>query len=186
MNNLRLRFGRGFTLIELMVVITIIGLLASTVLASLADSRGAARDAVRIQAVKELQKALELYRTANAGKYKCATGSCAAGGAGGVSVNHGGSNTFLIGIAPYFKPNTETSMNSIAPAGMGNTSASIVYRVGSISGDSDNPDRSTYTILVRREQAAGAIPANTWCSISSGSGHTAWNNTTVGQYPPCF
>ena len=72
---------RGFTLIELLVVITIIGLLASTVLASLANSRQSARDVSRVQAVKELQKALELYRNANSGNYPCAIAGCGAGGA---------------------------------------------------------------------------------------------------------
>jgi len=53
--------GRGFTLIELLVVISIIGLLSSVVLISLNDARAKARDAHRIQSLKEVQKALILY-----------------------------------------------------------------------------------------------------------------------------
>jgi len=51
----------GFTLIELLVVIAIIGLLSSTVLASLNTARAKARDARRISDMKQLQLAIELF-----------------------------------------------------------------------------------------------------------------------------
>lgn len=52
---------RGFTLIELMVVIAIICLLAAIVLMSVAGSRSKARDAQRLADVQELANSLELY-----------------------------------------------------------------------------------------------------------------------------
>jgi len=56
---------RGFTLIEILVVIAIIGILSSVVLASLATSRAKARDARRIADLEEVKKALELYYDSN-------------------------------------------------------------------------------------------------------------------------
>lgn len=54
---------RGFSLIELIVVISIIALLASIVLTSFTAYRNRANDARRITEMKSIQNALELYYT---------------------------------------------------------------------------------------------------------------------------
>src|SRR5438045_1746731 len=59
--------ARGFTMIELLVVVAIIGLLATIVLASLSNSRRKARDARRVADVKELENAVHLYVSVNNG-----------------------------------------------------------------------------------------------------------------------
>ncbi|MFZ1987896.1 MAG: prepilin-type N-terminal cleavage/methylation domain-containing protein [Minisyncoccia bacterium] len=64
--------NRGFTLIELLVVIAIIGLLSSVVLASLNQTRLKGNDSKRIQSAKQIQSALELYRSKN-GSYPIST-----------------------------------------------------------------------------------------------------------------
>lgn len=51
----------AFTMIELLVVISIIGLLASIILASINTARAKARDARRIEDIRQIQNALELY-----------------------------------------------------------------------------------------------------------------------------
>src|SRR3989344_2123391 len=52
---------KGFTLIEMLVVIAVIGLLASMVLLGLGGARPAARDARRISDLRQLQAVLELF-----------------------------------------------------------------------------------------------------------------------------
>jgi prepilin-type N-terminal cleavage/methylation domain-containing protein len=99
----------GFTLIELMTVMVIIGLLAAVVLAALQQSRAQGRDASRIQALKELQKAIELHfseygyfppiSNTNAGRSRDAIEvTCVDGRTG----NQGWCD-LLAAIAPYYK-----------------------------------------------------------------------------------
>lgn len=58
---MRLNSKGGFTLIELMVVVTIIGILASIVLVSLDSARVKARDARRLADVRQVALGLEFY-----------------------------------------------------------------------------------------------------------------------------
>lgn len=53
--------NKGFTLIEVMAVIAIIGSLSSIALASLNNARAKARDSQRISNIGEIKKALDLY-----------------------------------------------------------------------------------------------------------------------------
>jgi prepilin-type N-terminal cleavage/methylation domain-containing protein len=54
---------RGFTIIELLVVVAIIALLASTVVALFSNARSRSRDAKRVGDIKELHDALAVYVT---------------------------------------------------------------------------------------------------------------------------
>ena len=56
--------NKGFTLIEMLVVIAIIGLLSSVVVIGLGGARSKARDARRIADVRSIQSALEVDYTA--------------------------------------------------------------------------------------------------------------------------
>ena len=59
---------RAFTLIELLVVVSIIGLLSSVTLASLSGTRESARDSKRIQEIKQINTAIQLYMNNNGGE----------------------------------------------------------------------------------------------------------------------
>ena len=52
---------QGFTLVELLVVVAIIGVLATLTGVAVSVSRANARDAARASSIREMQKALELY-----------------------------------------------------------------------------------------------------------------------------
>jgi prepilin-type N-terminal cleavage/methylation domain-containing protein len=56
---------KGFTLVEILVVVAIIGILASIILVGLNSSRARARDTRRIADLQQVQNALELYFAAN-------------------------------------------------------------------------------------------------------------------------
>jgi len=55
----------GFTLIEMLVVVAIIGLLSSVVVVGLGSARQNARDARRISDIRQIQNALEVYYSSN-------------------------------------------------------------------------------------------------------------------------
>ncbi len=66
----------GFTLVEVLIVVAIIGLLASVILVGLGGFRARGRDARRIADLREVQNGLELYYTKN-NSYPPAGGSWA-------------------------------------------------------------------------------------------------------------
>ncbi len=90
--NQRLKTSRGFTLVELLVVITIIGILATVALVSLNSARLKARDAKRLGDVRQIALALEFCYN-EIGKYLPASTFPAAG-----SPLTCGGNTYITGM----------------------------------------------------------------------------------------
>jgi len=72
---------KGFTLIEILIVVAIIAILASVVLVGLGPTQQAGRDARRISDLSEARTGLELYYN-KCGHYPGTGGTCAAGTAG--------------------------------------------------------------------------------------------------------
>src|SRR2546422_562625 len=82
---------KGFTLIEILIVVAIIALLASIVLVGLGPARVKGRDARRVADIRQMQNALEIWNT------KC--GSYPQGGVACVGATTPGASTYQ-GIAP--------------------------------------------------------------------------------------
>lgn len=103
------RLSKGFTLLELLVVIALIGIIASIVIVNLQESREQSQNAAVIAQVNEYEKALQLYFAENAsfpGSYvyggvnsgilclgDSAPLNCLDGNVGGVSVQSGGAGS---------------------------------------------------------------------------------------------
>lgn len=172
------RVNKGFTLIELLVVIAIIGLLASVVLASLSSARNSARDSARLQVIKELQKALELYRNSHAGIYPCTNATCATNSVAYVNGTTRNA-TFDTAMSSYFTAQNE----AINFAAGWLTTGSIQYHSG---GTNAAADRESYTIAIRREMDAtlpdgSTLAAGAWCEVNYGNNpYASW------AYPNCF
>lgn len=81
----KINLQSGLSLVEMMVVISIIAVLSGIIYASFEDARKQARDKARMTALKELQLAVELYKAQN-GTYPT---NC-----------NGGTNTTFYGPGP--------------------------------------------------------------------------------------
>lgn len=62
-------YKKGFTLIEMLVVISLIGILAALAMVSFSSVQKQARDASRKSDIKQYQTAIESYASKNSGNY---------------------------------------------------------------------------------------------------------------------
>jgi len=83
---------KGFILIELLIVIAIIGVLATLLMANFVGVRQRARDAQRKSDIRQIQAALEIYRSDN-GSYPTSLPSC--GGSLSVTLPSGATTTYM-------------------------------------------------------------------------------------------
>ncbi len=66
MNYLKSRISQhGFTIVELLVVVAVAGMLLALVVANYRESKISSRNAKRLQDIREIQNALDLYHTNN-------------------------------------------------------------------------------------------------------------------------
>ncbi len=173
------REKRGFTLIEILVVVAIIAVLASVVLVGLGPTQQTARDARRLSDIREVQNALELYY------YKCgyypgsaSGGTCAAGSPGsdwnGLAGTLGGAN---IGVSASSIPSDPSANRTYGYAyNTGNTTyvlgAALENPNNSVLTSYSAPSTSGYTWV---PSGGSAIGPNASCSgqpTNSGSGAT--------------
>lgn len=99
---------RGFTIVELLIVIVVIGILAAITIIAYNGVQQRARDTQRVDAAENIRKGLELYRAVN-GTYPTAinSGTSAVGGiypGGGWEVSQIASSTWLDRLIPYMSP----------------------------------------------------------------------------------
>jgi len=86
---------KGFTIVELLIVIVVIAILAAITIVAYNGIQLRTRDTIRINDLKSIQKAVELYKAEN-GQYPIVgswTGYC---------VNYGSTATYIPGISSYF------------------------------------------------------------------------------------
>ncbi len=97
---------RGFTLLEILVVVSIIGILVTAGVATIGRSSPAARDAERQANLRNLQAAIEVYKNQN-GRYPAGcNGADAWSGQPGTlyACSSGVPTEYIIGLAPTYIP----------------------------------------------------------------------------------
>lgn len=189
----------GFTLVEMLVVTSIMGLLSSVVLSSTQSARALARDAQRVQDLAQIKNALELYYDDN-GVYPPAPGGSLTLDMT-LSVNYG--STARLGTSlPKWFPGWDSLSTYLVPKYIPKLSFDPVNNtiLGSctIPWDDDflcnNAKKNGYTYIVsldrqkydlitileadtslmckNKKWVTNALtfdPSNTWCSTSASS-----------------
>ena len=131
--------NEGFTLIEILIVVAIIGILSSVVLVGLGPLQRQGRDARRISDLKQVQTGLELYYN-KCGFYpgpvqSAAGGACAAWAAGTDFAALGGVlRGSLLGIQ-----NFPTGANTGGEYMYGTSANGTDYVLGALLNDANNP-----------------------------------------------
>ena len=74
-NKLEQKNCRGFTIIELLAVLAVVGILATIGVVNASQGRQRARDNERKIALEQIRVALELYKDQHSGQYPC-SGTC--------------------------------------------------------------------------------------------------------------
>jgi type II secretion system protein G len=169
---------KGFTILELLVVVAIIGLLSAIVLASLNSSRSKGRDAKRIEDMRQFVNALELYYNAK-GVYPSRAQLF--------------SNTNLTKatnpLGPYLwplpkDPKTNAYFNYVGlrPAGSNTSTPCNGYHIGvSLENSnkvlgSDSDFRSTTAVTCRRNSTDTGYSSNLNGFIFNGADNLSGNN----------
>ena len=89
---------RGFTIVELLIVIVVIGILAAITVVAFSTAQSRARDSARAADIKSIIKALESYKVTN-GQYPVATPT---GGSGAFEQSTDTPGTFLEALVPTY------------------------------------------------------------------------------------
>lgn len=114
-----IRKSKGFTMIELLIAISIIGILSSFLLANFVGVRQRARDGVRKSDLQQIRSVLEFYR-ADKGSYPSGNPFTSCGG----QFTDGGSPAVVYMQKIPCDPSADTSY-TYSVSGTGNTTYSI-------------------------------------------------------------
>jgi len=123
-NNLKFKINnsiKGFTLIELLIVIAIIGVLSTLLMANFIGVRQRARDAQRKSDIRQLQSALEIYRSDNGGYPLTASVACP----NSLTATVNGSAVTYMTKVPCDPTNTSPFVYKYTVSGVGNTGYTI-------------------------------------------------------------
>ncbi|MBI5733334.1 MAG: prepilin-type N-terminal cleavage/methylation domain-containing protein [Candidatus Kerfeldbacteria bacterium] len=130
----------GFTLVELLVVISIIALLSTLAIVALNSARQKSRDAKRVADIKQIQTGLEMYLDGTTTKvYPTAATAITLGGTSYACLNQ---------ASGFTTANCTSPIMSFVPADPGANSYSYTSATG-----------ATYTLVFTLEGASGSLAA---------------------------
>lgn len=172
----------GFTLVELLIVIVVIGILAAITLVAYNGVQGRARDAAREQALQEIEGGLAMYYAEN-GQYPQSGGS--------TTINSGWSttadaswSTLATALQPYISnlpsdPIATPGANIVTVATSGYDFAYFSNSAGTYCNAGPN---QMYLLVYRLETSAPPHASGDSCSSGTGLGPYGSTATDTGNY----
>ena len=168
----------GFNIIELLVIIVVIGILASIITVNYGGAQAKSRDSERTSEAKAIEAALESYRSKNTGYPPSSTATQVAGASTGGWETSGAAQpgTFISALKPLgFPTGTPSDPTNNTLADSGNTYRYKTFTAGSNGCDATKGDYYVF-IVNNLETVSGASPQSSGFSCS---GH---NWQTDGDY----
>ncbi|MDO8511680.1 MAG: type II secretion system protein [bacterium] len=156
---------KGFTLIELMVVIGIIGILSSLILVSLNLARSRARDGQRRNDIKQIMTALELYYASNGEYPNTSNGVGKSSSPNDTWFTSSDSSwaTFTAKLAPYLSLPKDPKQSASGWPGTANTYGYSYFSLKEYGCQNQN-----YMLVYRLENTSGIMsPGVTFCEGTS-------------------
>lgn len=162
-----MKYNRGFTVVEIVVVVAIISILMGVVIFNAVAGSTRSRDVDRQADLRTMQTAIELYKQ-RYGMYpaRCPNSQSWSGQIGTIFACADGSSQYIVGLAPEFIPTLTVDKK------LPDSNAGYVYSV--------NTERTVYKLEARRTVEADTLsyshPLKS-CDVSTDS-----NNTTDVAY----
>jgi type II secretion system protein G len=160
--NLKNIHAKGFTLVELLIVIVIIGILVSISIVAYNGSQGRARDSLRQNDISELSKGLELYYLDNH-KYPTSGGSSAINNLWTTTADASW-QTLVTALKPYMDnnvpsdPTSSPNLSVLQPQGY-----NYAYYTDAVSGWCGAAPNQMYLLVYRLEASAQVNTLNGNC-----------------------
>lgn len=132
-----IRSTKGFSLIEILVTLTIISLLSAFMYANFTQGAAQSRDAERKASLRTLQTAIELYKNEN-GRYpaQCPSSQLWSGQKNSSYSCNDGSGQYIVNLAPKYIPTLPTDPK------LNGTNSGFVYIT--------NSEGTSYKVMVAR------------------------------------
>ena len=170
---------RGFTLAEIIIVVAILGIIASIVLFNINVAARKSRDADRQADLRTLQSAVELYKQ-KYGRYPegCRGPGVWSGQMGTSYACPGGSSQFIVGLAPEFTPTLQVDKR------LNGLNSGYVYTT--------NANGTVYKIMAKRtvesQTVSYAHPFKSCDADNTASSNPICNTTAPSNNKPnhCF
>ena len=137
---------KGFTLIEMLVVVSLIGILAAIALVSFSSVQKQARDTTRKSDLKQYQTAIESYSSKNNGNYLVSVATSLSSGTVCTALNIGTCPPDPKDISPLTYRYISDGVNYVIWGGL-ETKTPTVYWVGCSNGkNGESPSAPTTSI----------------------------------------